>query len=340
MYKHAEFWYITDCSCKPDCVKSSSCCFSSPEPIARPVKEECMYPSVSQNDYQQIREQNVIFKTVVDVHHCSYDYITVNKSHSGNSMSKLCNSSKDLCDSRKNNSCDSCKFNNTDCGECQCSMRKQQDNGVEVLVVEKCICGKLMLKEGSCSCGDVKVAPWGSMLPVYSRTTRLLYKNPVCALCNGITDGIVWIPIIQCNMDKFQTFDFSVEESKDCSIYFLEPQNIMNYLLPSCGLNDICEEGFQIPDGVNMTAKEIIDACHAEFYSMYHRGEKNVFCAICRGTRFKTRTCIDSGKEIRTGSDKITLLMTLDYLIEKTAAPGKPTPRQVPLACSSSVGIF
>ena len=272
---------------------------------------------------------------------CSSDYITVKTFNGDDVMSKTYNSStKNVCGGQKNNTSDGCFLNDNKCGDCYCHMHKQQDDDNEILVVEKCECNKPILKEGNCSCGDVKVAPWGSMLPVYSRTTETLYKNPVCAACHGVVDGIVWIPVIQCIINSLRSIDFELEDYETCYVNFVEPESIERFLLPRCHLkHSTCFKHFQIPSSLNMTTRQIIDACDSDFFSIYNNREKNAFCAVCRGTYHEENKCyFDS--YVKAAFDKVTFLMTLDYLIEKTALSENPKPRKIPLACSSSVSIF
>ena len=332
--------HITDCSCRPDCVTSSSCCFSSPEVISPGVKRECLYPAVSQEFGAQLRGKTDIFNTVVDVTNCTSDYIIVNQTYTNNTTSKMCKSTKStyLCSGGKGDPCDTCNLNDTKCGECYCQMHKKEENGIEILVLESCVCDNPILQEENCSCGDVKVAPWGTMLPVYSREKKSLYKNPVCAACNGVIDGIVWIPVIYCNMRKFQNFDFTLDEG--CSVNFVEPKSIETSLLPRCTLkNTFCVERFPVPHGLNMTSEQIIEACESEFYSMYDHREKNVFCAVCNDKYLQSSNCVGDS-DLKWGIGKITFLMTLDFLIEKTTKPRNRRPRQIRKACSKSVRII
>ena len=220
-------------------------------------------------------------------------------------------------------------------------MNKKEENGIEILVLETCVCDDPILQEENCSCGDVKVAPWGTMLPVYSRDKKSLYKNPVCAACNGVIDGIVWIPVFHCNMKKVQNFNINLDEHEGCSVNFVEPKIIDTSLLPRCVLaNKFCDERFPVPHGLNMTSEQIVDACASDFHSIYDRWEKNVFCSVCRDAYFKTNDCVSDTNYLKESFDKITFLMTLDFLIEKTAKPRSLRPRQIRKACSKSVCIY
>jgi hypothetical protein len=222
-------------------------------------------------------------------------------------------------------------------------MLKKQENGVEILVVEKCVCDKPIGKETNCPCGDIKVAQWGSMLPVYSRRTQLLYKNPVCAACDGVSDGIVWIPLIHCLdfMNTFRGMSFGPENSQDCIIHFVIPDIIDVSILPQCAKKDIFFENvpFPIPNGLNMSAEQIIDACESNFNSVYDYKKENVFCAVSHGVYTGPNDICYGMSDIRAYPDRITFLMTLDFLMMETTNQTNPVPKQVEMACSPKVNI-
>lgn len=306
-----------------------------------------MYPSVSQVSGGQLRGVTDIFNIVVDVRNCVPDFITFNETNTDfttiNTNDTLHNSC--FCDSGKKTSCDTCKSDDdNNCGECYCTMHKKQENGVDALYSGKCVCNKQIRTEESCTCGDMKVAPWGSMLPVYSAKTQLLYKNPVCAACNGVTDGIVWTPVIYCDVNTFNDIDFEFDTFKICSVNFIEPKNIETSFLPRCvKKKSVCfQNEFYIPHDLGMSYEEIINACESEFNSIYMKKDHNVFCAICNEEYIHaTSTCVGDS-DLKASSRRLSFIMNLDFLIDKTGYKHNflKRKRENPRACSSSVNIF
>ena len=302
-----------------------------------------MYPSVSQFSGGQLRGLTDMFNIVVDVKNCTSDHITVKETNRDNTKPKTNNSlqNQSLCDIGKKNPDGTCKSEDKDCGECYCKMRKKVKDGVDVLYLEKCVCNKQIRTEESCTCGDMKVATWGSMLPVYSAKTHLIYKNPVCAACNGVTDGIAWTPVIFCYYSNFKYIDFELERFETCIVNFIGPKVIETSVLPRCvKKNHVCyDKNFEVPHDLNMTVVQVIDACESDFNSLYDKKERNVFCAICNGFYTDTEfTCFDT--DMKAGSNSISLIMTLDFLMEKTGYKANLVKRKMPLACSSSVNIL
>ncbi|XP_060584217.1 uncharacterized protein LOC132740349 [Ruditapes philippinarum] len=92
-------------------------------------------------------------------------------------------------------------------------------------------------QNNSFDCGNVHVAPWGSLFPIYSKSTGKIYKNSACADCHGVRDGVEWFAYMNCKaVDKSHTRYLSVAEninpftynsfSDYCQIYFTPTQTI------------------------------------------------------------------------------------------------------------------
>lgn len=150
-------------------------------------------------------------------------------------------------------------------------------------------------------CGDVTIL-WNTMLPVYSPSTRKLYKNPVCSHCHGIVDGIVWDIHRGCSlenkarhrkidMSEYLNIDPEQSDSITCELTFSFPGHLKDIEHARCSIeapvNACSMSSFEVPAYINMTSAEVVEACESSFYSPVYilnspqNVFSNIFCSIC-----------------------------------------------------------
>ncbi|XP_060595529.1 uncharacterized protein LOC132749690 [Ruditapes philippinarum] len=145
-------------------------------------------------------------------------------------------------------------------------------------------------------CGNVHVAPWGSLFPIYSKSTGKIYKNRACADCHGVRDGVEWFAYMNCKaVDKSQTRYLTVAEninpfsynsfSEYCQIYFTPTQTIDTEICFPDIIDTCTDTEAMIPEMSEMTSNDVIEACvngvFAPFHSRYTYA--NAFCFLCNG---------------------------------------------------------
>jgi hypothetical protein len=146
------------------------------------------------------------------------------------------------------------------------------------------------------SCGDINVAPWGSLYPVYSAKSRTIYKNIECAKEDGEdVDVVPWNAVINCpDVDSTPGISLAANVldaesiTENCQIFFIFPgdYDVLKPLKCYTNLIDTCSEShdFQIPEGTNVSKDDIRTLCtKSGFLSPYRltRMYANVFCHIC-----------------------------------------------------------
>jgi hypothetical protein len=152
------------------------------------------------------------------------------------------------------------------------------------------------------SCGDINVAPWGSLYPVYSAKSRQIYKNIECAKENGEdVDLIQWNAVINCHPGVESTPGISLAANvldaesitEKCQIYFFFPGNYDVIKPFKCYINliDNCSEShdFQVPVGTNASKDDIVTLCTKSGFISPYRAKRmyaNVFCHICNEPSF------------------------------------------------------
>jgi hypothetical protein len=169
----------------------------------------------------------------------------------------------------------------------------------------------------SVSCGDINVAPWGNLYPVYSAKSRKIYKNIECAKEDGVYDDVIpWNAVINCQ-DVDSTLGISLAAnvldtesiSENCFVNFIFPGNY-DVLKPlKCYLNliDTCSESqdFEIPKGTNVSKDDIVTLCTKSGllspYRAQYRLYTNIFCHICNEPFIWHRLCkkYDNDPEIK-----------------------------------------
>ncbi|XP_053373383.1 uncharacterized protein LOC123532467 [Mercenaria mercenaria] len=149
-------------------------------------------------------------------------------------------------------------------------------------------------------CGDTIVAPWGSLYPVYSAKSKQLYKNMKCAISDGVTDGILWDAVLDCNtvidirsdVNKFLLELESNSIPNHCTVRFIFPGHFENMHPFKCFLSliDTCPESseFEIPESSGLSRENIMHLCTSGFVSPYRQLKlyANVFCHICNAEFF------------------------------------------------------
>lgn len=142
----------------------------------------------------------------------------------------------------------------------------------------------------SLTCGNVSVAPWGSLLPVYSEQTGKIYKNWVCADAYNVTDGEEWSAHLSCDLpdDLFDPASFihsdvlpdfcEIDFSFNKSLIRSEQCYKQEAFLYKCSENILS----QVPNITSATADDIVAACRSGLVSPYMNTYLNVFCFICQ----------------------------------------------------------
>jgi hypothetical protein len=211
-------------------------------------------------------------------------------------------------------------------------------------------------------CGDVKVAPWGSFMPVFSKEKQKIYKNTACAEADNVRDGILWdFQIISKQYDSSAlTRDASSYISnlylatipRYCRLHFRYPGDISDLKYERCFMdliNTCKNKEFTVPKRMNLTSSQIREACTSGLVSPYRARNMyaNVFCYMCNGYQYsETETCFIDVDGIRgfTGS-LITILLNGRSVAEnirriKEAKIVKRLPRACPKQCKvDKVGI-
>ncbi|XP_045173698.2 uncharacterized protein LOC123535201 [Mercenaria mercenaria] len=152
------------------------------------------------------------------------------------------------------------------------------------------------------SCGEENVAHWGSLYPVYSAEYKLLYKNMACAAANGVTDGMLWDAVLNCD-DYFHGIKLDVSNfvlgldsnyiPDECVVNFVYRGNIEDIKSLKCYTDVITtclDSHFKIPDEAYASEEDIIEMCTSGLVSPFKSDFKifaNVFCFICNNHYFR-----------------------------------------------------
>lgn len=143
-------------------------------------------------------------------------------------------------------------------------------------------------------CGEEKIAPWGSLQPVYSAKRKQIYKNIACANADGVDDGQFWAARLHCrnidnlgldvttyilglesySMDEYCQVDFSYDgDTED-----IRSHQCYTDLVDKCNNTD-----FQVPGRIEATKEEVTEACNSGLLSPFRHITmfSNVFCLIC-----------------------------------------------------------
>jgi hypothetical protein len=143
-------------------------------------------------------------------------------------------------------------------------------------------------------CGNRKVAPWGSLYPVFSKRTGKIYKNMECAKLNNVVDGIVWDARLECMTLKSYGLvnDFSdlswTKLQNYCKVRFIYPGDFNDIKFQTCfrDMVDNCTTT-EVPGSINASRQQISEFCQSGLVSPYFADRNhlysNVFCYICSG---------------------------------------------------------
>jgi hypothetical protein len=155
-------------------------------------------------------------------------------------------------------------------------------------------------------CGNMNVAPWGSLFPVYSAKSRQIYKNIECAKEDGEdVDLIQWNAVINCpDVDSKPDISLAAnvldEKSitENCQIYFTFPgdYDVIKPLKCYITLIDTCSKShdFQVPEGANVSNDDIVTLCSKSGFLSPYRATRmyaNIFCHICNEPFFRKKVC-------------------------------------------------
>jgi hypothetical protein len=215
-----------------------------------------------------------------------------------------------------------------------------------------------MLTNDATPCGEVSVADWGSMYPVYSYTTKLIYKNSACADAYGVTDGVTWTPLIYCELlDKVNDVDTRARQymfgfknyhfPSNCYVYFEYPGEEKDLAAHICynDVVDICPDAdFRMPVFMNLNISKamIRRACSSGLHSPFYGSVifSNVFCYVCHDNYFLPNIkCFDTqnGTKSRFSSDGFVGLISQDYSgSSKSVNLTSPATQQLQSVCPES----
>jgi hypothetical protein len=153
-------------------------------------------------------------------------------------------------------------------------------------------------------CGDKTTDPWGSFLPVSSKSTRKIYKNSACAEADNVTDGVLWDFYINCkylpntiHINDLPQYISNLHQNslpKLCRLFFKYPGDVFDLKSERCFTKLIrtCKnKKFAIPEKMNLTRSQIRQACTSGLVSPYRATDMyaNVFCYICNGNIYSEK---------------------------------------------------
>ena len=177
------------------------------------------------------------------------------------------------------------------------------------------------LSDSTYSCKNENSALWGSMYPVYSPSSKMIYVNHHCAECNGVRDANPWEVYINCNISDSISGTGLTNGIKygRCSVQF-RPANKGSVdrfacngdVISSCNSTgrldrtdqDLEEDQF-LEDACALTRAEVIT--YAEGGIKVHA---NAFCKLCNGIKhYPHDVCIAPDDSIKMISNSLTTLI-------------------------------
>lgn len=123
-----------------------------------------------------------------------------------------------------------------------------------------------------------------SLRPVFSKATKLIYKNKFCAQCNGETRFISWTPYLICTGESIQVEISNGFLSSNCYIRFKYPGDLLDIQFHRC-----CLPTFSfVPNDLSLDRNTIIQLCEHSIYAPYSYINEvveeifvNIYCAMC-----------------------------------------------------------
>jgi hypothetical protein len=203
------------------------------------------------------------------------------------------------------------------------------------------------------SCGEINVAPLGSLYPINSAKSRQIYKNIECAKEDGRdVDIIPWNAVINCP-DVKNTLGISLAANvldaesitENCNIHFTFPgdYDVLKPLKCYINLIDTCSESqdFEIPEGTNVSKDDIRTLCSKSGFISPYRATRmyaNVFCHICNEAVFIRHRLCDKYAEdqaIKSGREDGAFTALIDYNFITRRGDDKNSRKQkLPTVCS------
>jgi hypothetical protein len=194
-------------------------------------------------------------------------------------------------------------------------------------------------------CGSQKVAPWGSLLPVFSKSKNRLYKNIVCATLDGSSDFIYFDVFRICKRNIRHTIDLDImlengwaahNTSDICRMQFKYPGDISDLKRHKCFHDPInsCPASFTIrTEKVLRTREEIVTSCDSgqQSIDIARISYANVHCFVCQKSNLQDDlTCgLDSG--IRSWPSGQAVLLDTRFILDFNANDLKK--KATPIAC-------
>ena len=209
------------------------------------------------------------------------------------------------------------------------------------------------------TCGKNETASvLGSLYPVSSKTTGIIYKNEQCARCHGVArdDMVPWKAVVTCPAPEtgdigevLQSLETGhVHSSCVLDFYYPGPQSEANihrcYENTKRSCSQYEGEFYYLPSYLNMTDNEVRAACLTGPQAQYRafRDFYNVFCFLCDYAVFKAEGQCNSTetgpREYFPGT--FSALLGSSFLEHKKIAKrtDKDARVQIPTACKRQNG--
>jgi hypothetical protein len=197
------------------------------------------------------------------------------------------------------------------------------------------------------SCGSERVAPWGSLYPVYSSTTKRIYKNEMCATRNGVTDAKPLDAVLYCAKEQYFDNKFMVWPNTNsipegCIVHFIYRGSTEDISHLKCYTNliDTCpDDDFNISSfEINLEKENVIEMCTSGLVSPFKSINMyaNVFCHICNeGLYDDIYFCeVHDGTVLRAFDDRSFLGLVDGIFLTENSNEKKTESQNHPIICS------
>ena len=149
------------------------------------------------------------------------------------------------------------------------------------------------------SCESVQIAPWGSLYPVTSISTGLIYKNERCAEAHNVTDIVHWKALVGCNKFEFDRLAIAIDQlgywSDNCFVSFKFDRMDIDLNASLCYLNKLDE---CLTDDIyspieTLSAHDIKKGCESGLLSpMPSNMLANPMCVLCMNQTTTNSTAV------------------------------------------------
>ena len=169
-------------------------------------------------------------------------------------------------------------------------------------------------------CKTEIAAFWGSLYPIYSPTSKMIYVNTHCADCNGVSDEIPWEVYINCNVSDSMSGAGLTDGIKygQCSVIFrpTDKGSVDRFACNGDVISSCNSTGRLDPTDQDLEYKFLEDTralTRAEVIEYAEGGIKayaNAFCKLCNGNKHSPHeVCIALDDSIKMISNSLTTLI-------------------------------